>query len=241
MGDVRLIPNDNEAIKTLHPHSDQHPLPGETPSAFGRHGLVSVRDNLTNFTLVIDTLKSKNTLFSLSNRPVDPLMVLEANVSSFEGFDDDGVYASVEVSGSTTAMKEVNSRLKALQKDVDMIELMASGHSNSEDYPLTTYAIKNKKHALIEKGLAESVMHKQDGVERLSIPLTKPAMMALGAVRDTLQIKEHGATLSANKGDVLLFDEDRMSLEVLGPEQMTAYKKSPENWLEFEIDGPEIS
>lgn len=189
------------------------------------HGVIVARDDLHSRTLVIDTLREAISLEQLLTRPVVPSMTLEVHNESFEGFNDDGVYADTKISGDVQVMRELSSQIKSLEDESYKFDVTPYGFSNSSDSPMDAYQLKS----LIEEGEeikgVQLVIDKVSGDFKTAVHLSEFTTRALGSLNAGLYIQSDEGVVLAEHGKVLLLDKDNMTMSVHEKSVMQRYRE----------------
>lgn len=189
------------------------------------HGVIVARDDLHGRTVVVDTLSETISLDELLTRPTVPSMTLDVHNESFEGFNDDGVYADTKIAGDVQVMRALTPQIMALEEISYKFDVVPYGFSNSSDHPMDAYQLKSLTESADEIKGVQLVIHKDTGAFRTAVHLSATTTKALGSLNAGLYIQSGDETVLAEHGKVLLLDKDSMTMSVHETSIMHQYRE----------------
>jgi len=110
--------------------------------AFYLEDTLVVEDKLTNTLFITDLRKEAEHIDDMTARRMEKGLVIEASIARFEGFNDDGVFADMRVSGEPSVTKEILTSLneKASTREESFF-VNQKGYANTPTNPLSQEAL----------------------------------------------------------------------------------------------------
>lgn len=229
MGQARIVPADHPLFDDIFPFSDMSAKKSIDSASFGLSGVLVATDTLSGVTVLIDNENRSESFERLLERPAVPAMSLTYHVESFEGFDDDGVYADAKFSGGLDVMGKVDSALSALAQDNPDHDIALSGHCNSQKHPLDAFELKRKLKVVDVNGLETIFINKNTGEDHTAIVLDEKTLPLLGSLEKGVYVKEGDDVRFVEKGNVIFVDSYKSTFSVPDKSEMSNYREYDKN------------
>tara|TARA_B100000749_G_scaffold273552_1_gene256640 strand:- start:281 stop:1339 length:1059 start_codon:yes stop_codon:yes gene_type:complete len=235
VGQARIVPASHPLFDDIFPFRNFSGRVSIDSASFALSGVVVAKDLMSDVSVIIDTESRGESFEKLLERPPVLAMALNYHVESFEGFDDDGVYASSKISGQLDIMEKVDSALSALAQANPSHELTASGHSNSQKRPLDEFLIKRKLNTVEINGLETAFIHKATGEDYAGIVLNEKTLPLLGSSRKGVYVREGDDVRFVEQGNILLVNSHKNEFSVHNKSELSEYQEYDKNDLENSI------
>tara|TARA_Y100001936_G_scaffold206011_1_gene210205 strand:- start:45 stop:1151 length:1107 start_codon:yes stop_codon:yes gene_type:complete len=145
-----------------------------------------VVDDISGKAFVTDTRNEALTLEDMLPRQLEKGIVVNAEYSSFEGFDDDGIYADVRVSGDVGKVYKLKAMFEKMEADNEQyVHVVTKGFNNGPDNPLS-----NEEFVKLTYNHKAISLQEVDGNHRVRKNIVSPKMaMQAGSPEKGLWIK----------------------------------------------------
>lgn len=242
LGQARIVPADHPLFDDIFPFREMSAKKSIDSASFALSGVLVAKDLMSDVSVVVDTESRGESFEKLLERPAVLAMALNYHVESFEGFDDDGVYASSKISGQLDIMEKVDSALSALAQANPIHSISASGHSNSQSHPLDAFSIKRKLNVVEINGLETTFIHKKTGEDHTGIVLNEKTLPLLGSSEKGVYVKEGDDVRFVEQGNVILVNSHKAEFSVHDKSELGQYheydKNDPENSIPEHLQMP---
>jgi hypothetical protein len=187
IGDVplvdKVIPN-KKALEKI----------GLPPGSMSLRDTFVVHDKLSGKIVVVDTRKEAESLIELTARAIDKTIVIEASIELSEGFNDDGVYADLSISGDKKTIEQAIVKLKDYCREDHNSGFYVGGYKNSKERPMngeefTRLACNGKTSEEFQMASKEDIANKESKNIFFATKITRQMINAAGSTESGINVE----------------------------------------------------
>lgn len=205
IGRAFILNSDDPLINKVIPNKKALDKIGLPPGSMSLRDTYVVHDKLSGKVIAVDTRNEAESLIELTSRAIDKTIVVQPLIELCEGFNDDGVYADLSISGDKKIIEQAIVKLKDFCREHPESGFVITGYKNSKEHPMngeefTRLACNGKASEEFQMASKEDLANKELKNIFFATKITRQMINAAGST-------EAGINVELKEGEHQFFAE----------------------------------